>query len=38
MLEVWTSKLRGTTELPNALTDGIGDLGNIRNDTCERAI
>ena len=38
MLEVWTSKYRSTAELPDALTDGIGNLGDIRNDTCERAI
>lgn len=38
MLEVWTSKCRGIDEPPNSLTDGVGNLGNIRNDTCERAI
>ena len=38
MLEVWTFKCRGAAEPPNALTDGIGNLGNIRNDTCKRAI
>ena len=38
MLEVRMSKCRGTDKPPNSLTDGVGNLGSIRNDTCERAI